>query len=104
MGAVATIERADEVDPRFLHALLYHLGLPRSAVAERSFTRAAGNASILVEAGQRWTGLRFEPQPLPYGSRLGLRPRVGKKTPRVQPAAVGGKLTGSLEAPARPSR
>jgi hypothetical protein len=23
----------------------------------------------LIEAGQRWTGVRFEPQPLPYGSR-----------------------------------
>jgi hypothetical protein len=47
-GALPTIERAgdDEADPRFLHALLCHLGLPRSAVAECSFMRATANASI----------------------------------------------------------
>jgi hypothetical protein len=70
-GAIASIGSAADADddPRFLHALLCHVGLPRSAVAERTFVRTAGKASLLIEAGQRWTGTRFEAQPLPYGTR-----------------------------------
>lgn len=56
-------------DPQFLHALLCQLGLPRRPMAERTFVRTSGNASLLIEAGRWFTGLDWEPQPLPYGTR-----------------------------------
>jgi hypothetical protein len=56
-------------DPQFLHALFCQLGLPRRPTTERIFERASGNASLLIEAGRWFTGLHWEPQPLPYGTR-----------------------------------
>src|SRR5271166_2241063 len=56
-------------DPQFLHALLCQLGLPRSRIEERVFERKSGNASLLMEAGHWFTGTKWEPQPLPYGTR-----------------------------------
>lgn len=56
-------------DPQFLHSLFCQLGLPRRPITERIFERASGNASLLIEAGRWFTGLHWEPQPLPYGTR-----------------------------------
>ncbi len=56
-------------DPQFLHSLLCQLGLPRRPVEERVFERASGKASLLLEAGRWFTGTKWEPQPLPYGTR-----------------------------------
>ncbi|MEQ1712453.1 MAG: replication protein RepA [Hyphomicrobium sp.] len=59
----------DGTDPLFQHALLCQLGLPRRHVKERVFERRSGAASLLLEAGRWYTGLNWEPQPLPYGTR-----------------------------------
>ena len=56
-------------DPQFLHALLCQLGLPRRPVEERVFERTSGKASLILEAGRWFTGTKWEPQPLPYGTR-----------------------------------
>lgn len=56
-------------DPQFLHSLLCQLGLPRRPTKERIFERTSGNASLLIEAGRWYTGLKWEEQPLPYGTR-----------------------------------
>lgn len=58
-----------DATPLFQHALLCQLGLPRRHVKERIFERRSGAASLLLEAGRWYTGLTWEPQPLPYGTR-----------------------------------
>jgi len=55
--------------PLYQHALLCQLGLPRRHVGERVFERRSGSASLLLEAGRWYTGLKWEEQPLPYGTR-----------------------------------
>lgn len=55
--------------PLFHHSMLCQLGLPRKRTAERIFERRSGAASLLMTAGHWYTGLGWEPQPLPYGSR-----------------------------------
>lgn len=55
--------------PLFHHSLLCQLGLPRRHRTERIFERRSGSASLLMTAGHWYTGLDWEPQPLPYGSR-----------------------------------
>ena len=55
----------------FQHAILCQVGLPRARVAERTFERTSGSASILVEAGKLWdarSGSWLE-ELLPYGSK-----------------------------------
>ena len=55
--------------PLFHHSLLCQLGLPRRHRPDRVFERRSGAASLLITAGHWYTGLEWEPQPLPYGSR-----------------------------------
>jgi len=55
--------------PLFQHALLCQLGLPRRHVEERTFERRSGAASLLLEAGRWYTGMKWVQQPLPYGTR-----------------------------------
>ena len=43
--------------PEFLHAVLCQVGLPRSRQEKRVFERTCGNASLLLEAGQRSVGI-----------------------------------------------
>lgn len=53
----------------FLHAVMCQVGLPRSAQDVRVFTRTSGAVSLRVEAGDLWDGMKWQPQPLPYGTR-----------------------------------
>jgi len=56
--------------PEFLHAVLCQVGLPRSRQEARTFERHSGNASLLLEAGQRMVGLgKWAECPLPYGAQ-----------------------------------
>lgn len=55
--------------PAFLHAVLCQLGLPRSPLDTRDFTRTSGSASLRLEAGQWFNGRAWEAQPLPSGTR-----------------------------------
>ncbi len=67
-GEIAT-KRPDQV--AFQHAILCQVGLPRARLAERTFERTSGSASILVEAGKLWdarSGTWIE-EALPYGSK-----------------------------------
>lgn len=56
--------------PEYLHSVLCQVGLPRSKVAGRTFSRSSGRASMLLEAGQLATphGNWIE-APLPYGTK-----------------------------------
>ena len=56
-------------EPEFMHAVLCQAGLPRSEVTAREFTRSTGGASILIEAGKWYDGMRYHDMPLPYGTR-----------------------------------
>ncbi len=56
-------------DPEFMHAVLCQVGLPRSEVKSREFTRSTGGASMLIEAGKWYDGIRYHDMPLPYGTR-----------------------------------
>ena len=60
---------AGEKDPQFLHAVLCQLGLPRNPTKERSFERRSGRASLRLKAGELFDGLKWNEQPLPYGTR-----------------------------------
>ncbi|NPD70125.1 replication protein RepA (plasmid) [Lichenicola cladoniae] len=55
----------------FQHAILCQVGLPRARVAERTFERTSGSASILVEAGKLWDArsATWIEEALPYGSK-----------------------------------
>lgn len=55
--------------PAFLHAVLCQLGLPRSPLDVRDFTRTSGSASLHIEAGKWFNGRTWEAQPLPSGTR-----------------------------------
>lgn len=52
----------------FMHSVMCQVGLPRSRTAERSFERRNGYASVLLEAGSLYDGMRFVDMPLPYGA------------------------------------
>lgn len=67
LGVLARDRQSSDI--LFQHALLCQLGLPRRRVKERIFERRSGAASLLLEAGRWYTGLGWEPQPLPYGTR-----------------------------------
>ena len=56
-------------EPEFMHAVLCQVGLPRSEVNAREFTRSTGGASMLIEAGKWYDGIRYHDMPLPYGTR-----------------------------------
>jgi len=56
-------------EPEFMHAVLCQVGLPRSEVKAREFTRSTGGASMLIEAGKWYDGIRYHDMPLPYGTR-----------------------------------
>ena len=56
-------------EPEFMHAVLCQVGLPRSEVRAREFTRTTGGASMLIEAGKWFDGFRYHDMPLPYGTR-----------------------------------
>ena len=56
-------------EPEFMHAVLCQVGLPRSEVSGREFTRSTGGASMLLEAGKWYDGVRYHDMPLPYGTR-----------------------------------
>jgi hypothetical protein len=56
-------------DPQFLHAVLCQLGLPRSPTLLRTFERTSGRASLRLQAGSVFDGLKWNDQPLPSGTR-----------------------------------
>ena len=67
----AHIMEGPPAKPEFLHAGLCQVGLPRSPTTATTFERKSGKASLLLEAGKLWDGVREEwvQQPLPYGTR-----------------------------------
>ncbi len=67
--AVDLVEVAGDENPAFLHAVLCQVGLPRSPVDERHFTRTSGSASLRLDAGQWFDGRTWEDMPLPSGTR-----------------------------------
>ncbi len=73
-----------------MHAVLCQVGLPRSEVKEREFTRSTGGASMLIEAGKWFDGMRYHDMPLPYGTRPRLvlfhvcSEAVRRKSPEVE--------------------
>ena len=87
--------------PEFLHAVLCQVGLPRSRQEKRVFERACGNASLLLEAGQRSIGIgKWQECPLPYGAqpRLVLY-HLCSEAVRTQSNVVdvGGSVRGFLQ-------
>ena len=56
-------------DPQFLHTVLCQLGLPRNPTTSRTFERTSGRASLLLEAGKAFDGMKWIEQPLPSGTR-----------------------------------
>lgn len=87
--------------PEFLHAVLCQVGLPRSRQEKRVFERACGNASLLLEAGQRSVGIgKWQECPLPYGAqpRLVLY-HLCSEAVRTQSNVVdvGGSVRGFLQ-------
>ena len=77
-------------EPEFMHAVLCQVGLPRSEVKAREFTRSTGGASMLIEAGKWFDGVRYHDMPLPYGTRPRLvlfhvcSEAVRRKSPEVE--------------------
>lgn len=67
-AAVSLVEPLGS-EPEFMHAVLCQVGLPRSEVKSREFTRTTGGASMLIEAGKWFDGFRYHEMPLPYGTR-----------------------------------
>lgn len=67
--AVDLVEVAGDDNPAFLHAVLCQVGLPRSPIDERHFTRTSGSASLRLDAGQWFDGRTWEDMPLPSGTR-----------------------------------
>jgi hypothetical protein len=59
-----TIEQAD-----FLHTVLCQVGMPRSKQTARIFERTNRSASLRLEAGALWDGIKWVEQPLPYGPK-----------------------------------
>jgi Plasmid encoded RepA protein len=56
-------------DPQFLHAVLCQLGLPRNPTTSRTFERTSGRASLSLQAGRTFNGIKWIDQPLPSGTR-----------------------------------
>ncbi len=56
-------------DPQFLHAVLCQLGLPRNPTPSRTFERTSGRASLSLQAGRTFDGIKWNDQPLPSGTR-----------------------------------
>ena len=56
-------------DPQFLHAVLCQLGLPRNPTTSRTFERTSGRASLSLQAGRTFDGMKWVDQPLPSGTR-----------------------------------
>src|SRR5882672_11348595 len=56
-------------DPQFLHAVLCQLGLPRNPTLSRTFERTSGRASLSLQAGRTFDGMKWVDQPLPSGTR-----------------------------------
>ncbi len=56
-------------DPQFLHAVLCQLGLPRNPTLQRTFERTSGRASLSLQAGRSFDGMKWTDQPLPSGTR-----------------------------------
>lgn len=69
IDASADIMREPPDGADFLHAVMCQVGLPRSHQESRAFTRTSGAVSLRVDAGDLWDGKRWQPQPLPYGTR-----------------------------------
>ena len=53
----------------FLHSVMCQVGMPRSRVEGRTFTRVNGGVALEIEAGKLWDGQEMRPQPLPYGTK-----------------------------------
>jgi hypothetical protein len=58
-----------DADPQFLHAVLCQLGLPRNPTSSKTFERTSGRASLSLQAGRAFDGLKWLEQPLPSGTR-----------------------------------
>jgi hypothetical protein len=56
-------------DPQFLHAVLCQLGLPRNPTTSSNFERTSGRASLSLQAGRTFDGMKWVNQPLPSGTR-----------------------------------
>ena len=67
--SLAPSEVGGEGEAAFLHAVLCQLGLPRSPIEARVFTRTSGSASISLEAGRWYDGRGWQEMPLPSGTR-----------------------------------
>jgi hypothetical protein len=59
----------ENANPQFLHAVLCQLGLPRNPTSQLTFERTSGRASLLLQAGKSFDGMKWVPQPLPSGTR-----------------------------------
>jgi len=68
---VEVMERAPP-DPGYLHAVLCQLGLPRRRTDATKVERTNGNTSLQIVAGELWDGHKWQPQPLPHGTRARL--------------------------------
>jgi hypothetical protein len=75
-GVASSIEEQSVVlaadggnDPQFLHAVLCQLGLPRNPTTSRTFERTSGRASLSLQAGRTFDGMKWIDQPLPSGTR-----------------------------------
>ena len=88
--AAATLAEPLGTEPEFMHAVLCQVGLPRSEVKAREFTRTTGGASMLIEAGKWFDGFRYHEMPLPYGTRPRLvlfhicSEAIRRKSPEVE--------------------
>jgi replication initiator protein len=69
---VADASTQEPTDPGYLHAVLCQLGLPRRGTDATKVERASGNASLQIVAGDLWDGHKWQPQPLPHGTRARL--------------------------------
>jgi len=70
VDASLTISEAEAENPEFLHSVLCQVGLPRSPMkGQTSFERTSGQVSMLIEAGKLYKAGKWQPLPLPYGSK-----------------------------------
>lgn len=67
--AVQDMAMAENQSIEFCHSSFASVGLPRSAVEERTFERRSGRASLLVQAGSLYDGENWVEQPVPYGPK-----------------------------------
>lgn len=100
-------QRPRSEDVQYMHSIMCQVGLPRSAVAGRTFERQCGGVALKVCAGELWDGERFVEQALPYGSwpRLILgwinKYAISRKTPEIcigESAADFMKILGKVPA------